>query len=65
MWLEAIEDVYDNQGYWHFECNDGALMILNRMQYQGNEFIQWLQQIGGQPEKLESNLRYNSLPLSE
>ena len=40
-------------------------MILNRMQYQGNEFIQWLQQIGGQPEKLESNLRYNSLPLSE
>jgi len=65
VWLEAIEDVYDNQGYWHFECNDGALMILNRMQYQGNEFIQWLQQIGGQPEKLESNLRYNSLPLSE
>ena len=63
VWLEAIKDVYDNQGYWHFEVNDGALMLLNRLQYQCYEFIQWLKNIVYDTENLDSTLRYQSLPV--
>tara|TARA_R100000908_G_scaffold45967_2_gene22408 strand:- start:17728 stop:19032 length:1305 start_codon:yes stop_codon:yes gene_type:complete len=50
-WLMAIEDVFNNQPYWHFECNDAALMLLNRTQFNGQDFLLYLQTVHSESEK--------------
>jgi glycosyltransferase involved in cell wall biosynthesis len=45
VWKEAIEDVFQNQNYWNFQANDGALMLLNRQALQEQEFIAFLKGI--------------------
>jgi len=44
-WRDALKDVFDNQEYWHFECNDAALMLLNRTKFNGEDFIRYLEVI--------------------
>jgi len=51
LWVEALEDVFKNQAYWHFECNDAALMLMNRTQFNGNDFLTYLTRITDQLEK--------------
>ena len=50
MWLDAIKDVFHNQEYWHFECNDGALMLLNRTMFNRQDFLQYLDMINQKEE---------------
>ena len=45
LWIEAINDVFDNQAYWHFECNDAALMLINRNHFNGQDFLTYLENI--------------------
>ena len=55
-WVDAIKDVFDNQEYWHFECNDGALMLLNRTMFNGQDFLQYLDMVNKKEEMTHKHI---------
>jgi len=56
LWIASIKDVFDNQKYWHFECNDAALMLLNRTQFNGQDFIKYLNMISKTEENTHKHI---------
>jgi len=50
LWVEALEDVFQNQAYWHFECNDAALMLSNRTHFNGQDFLIYLEKVSSMLE---------------
>lgn len=56
LWISSIKDVFDNQKYWHFECNDAALMLLNRTLFNGQDFIKYLNMISKKEETTHKHI---------